>query len=154
MILNNVGILARKLYDQLRCEAAAVKIEKNFRGYVARKAYLTVRSTAIALQTGLRAMKARNEFRFKKQTKAAILIQVSLSIIFMIYGVSVEKMRLGNFFNCLAIFIFCDNFFRLNCGSTLHFLTIKDCKRLLLLHSVVGGEELLGGNSESLKWSE
>ena len=111
-MLNNVGILARKLYDQLRREAAAVKIEKNFRGYVARKSYLTVRSTAITLQTGLRAMKARNEFRFRKQTKAAILVQVLTSISFMVYGLFVEKIRpcSCNFVICLAIRILCDNF--------------------------------------------
>lgn len=72
------GILSRKLYEQLRREAAAVKIKKNFKGYIARKSYLAVRSSAIILQTGLRAMKARDEFRFRKQTKAAIYIQADL----------------------------------------------------------------------------
>ncbi|XP_054822706.1 myosin-17 [Prosopis cineraria] len=72
------GILARKLYEQLRREAAAVKIEKNFRGYIARKSYLTARSSAITLQTGLRAMKGRDEFRFRKRTKAAIIVQARL----------------------------------------------------------------------------
>ncbi|KAI4344563.1 hypothetical protein L6164_011775 [Bauhinia variegata] len=72
------GILARELYEQLRREAAALRIEKHFRGHVARKSYLTTRSSAITLQTGLRAMKARNEFRFRKQTKAAILVQAHL----------------------------------------------------------------------------
>ncbi|XLU78630.1 hypothetical protein S245_002051, partial [Arachis hypogaea] len=72
------GILARKLYEQLRREAAALKIEKNFKGYVARKSFLSVRSSAIIIQTGLRAMKARDEFRFRKQTKAAIHIQANL----------------------------------------------------------------------------
>lgn len=72
--------MARKLYEQLRREAAALKIEKNFRGYIARKSYLKERSSAIIIQTGLRAMKARDEFRFRKQTKAAIQIQVLLLI--------------------------------------------------------------------------
>ncbi|KAK2412429.1 Myosin family protein with Dil domain-containing protein [Trifolium repens] len=69
------GILARKLYEQLRREAAALKIEKNFKGYIDRKSYSKARSSAIILQTGLRSMKARDEFRFRKQTKAAIKIQ-------------------------------------------------------------------------------
>ena len=73
----NIGRLACKLYEHLRREAAAVKIQKNLRGFVARKSYLTLRSSAIALQTGLRTMTARNEFRFRKQTKAAIIIQVA-----------------------------------------------------------------------------
>ncbi|KAI7989958.1 Myosin-17 [Camellia lanceoleosa] len=72
------GMLACKLYEQLRREAAALKIQKHFRRYIARKSYLTVRSSAITLQTGLRAMTACNEFRFRKQTKAAIIIQALL----------------------------------------------------------------------------
>ncbi|KAG6658241.1 myosin-17-like [Carya illinoinensis] len=72
------GILARKLYEQLRREAAALMIQKNFRRYIIRKSYLTVRLSAITLQTGLRAMIARNEFRFRKQTKAAIIVQAHL----------------------------------------------------------------------------
>ncbi|MED6193012.1 hypothetical protein PIB30_014994 [Stylosanthes scabra] len=72
------GILARKLYEKLRREAAALKIEKNFKGYVARRSFLGIRSSAIIIQTGLRAMKARDEFRFRKQTKAAIHIQANL----------------------------------------------------------------------------
>ncbi|KAF1876116.1 hypothetical protein Lal_00006747 [Lupinus albus] len=76
------GLLSRKLYEQLRREAAAVKIAKNFKGYIARKSYTTERLSAIILQTGLRAMKARDEFRFRKQTKAAIHIQASLRRLF------------------------------------------------------------------------
>ncbi|GFS43442.1 myosin family protein with Dil [Actinidia rufa] len=71
------GMLACKLYEQLRQEAAALKIQKYFLRYVARKSYLTARSSAIRLQTGLRAMTARNEYRFRKQTKAAITIQAA-----------------------------------------------------------------------------
>lgn len=44
--------------------------------------------SAIKLQTGLRAMTARNEFRLRKKTKAAIIIQVSSlfsDMIFYIY---------------------------------------------------------------------
>ncbi|PSS15490.1 Myosin-17 like, partial [Actinidia chinensis var. chinensis] len=72
------GMLACKLYEQLRQEAAALKIQKYFLRYVARKSYLTTRSSAITLQTSLRAMTARNEYRFRKQTKAAITIQARL----------------------------------------------------------------------------
>jgi myosin-5 len=74
-----LGVSARKLYEGLRQEAAALKIQKNFRRHTARKAYLTLCLSAISLQTGLRAMTARNEFRFRKQTKAAIIIQVPSS---------------------------------------------------------------------------
>uniref|UniRef100_A0A9I9DAH6 Myosin-17-like n=1 Tax=Cucumis melo TaxID=3656 RepID=A0A9I9DAH6_CUCME len=72
------GVLARKLFEQLRREAAALKIQKCFKRYIARKSYLDLLSSAIKLQTGLRAMKARDEFRFRKRTKAAIIIQARL----------------------------------------------------------------------------
>lgn len=68
--------MARKIYDELRREAGALNIQKNLRRHIDRKSYLTMRKSAIILQTGLRSMTARNEFRFRKQTKAAIIIQV------------------------------------------------------------------------------
>ncbi|VFQ81338.1 unnamed protein product [Cuscuta campestris] len=71
------GMLACKLYEQLRCEAAALKIQKSFRCYVAWKSYSTLQYSAITLQTGMRAMVARDEFRFRKQTEASIKIQAS-----------------------------------------------------------------------------
>lgn len=76
--LLNVGRLACKLFEHMRREAAAVKIQKNLHCYFARKSYATLQCAAITLQTGLRAMTACNEFRFKKQTKAAVCIQVHL----------------------------------------------------------------------------
>lgn len=72
-----VGKTARKLHQQLRQEAAALKIQKNVKRYIAMKSYLTLCSSAITLQAGLRAMDARKEFNFRKRTKAAINIQVS-----------------------------------------------------------------------------
>ncbi|KAH9318445.1 hypothetical protein KI387_020214, partial [Taxus chinensis] len=41
----------------------------------ARKTYVRLHLSAILIQTGFRAMAARNEFRFRQQTKAAIIIQ-------------------------------------------------------------------------------
>jgi len=89
--------LARKLYEKLRREAAALKIEKNFKGYIARKSYLKLRSSATTLQTGLRAMKARDEFRFRKQTKAAIRIQVLL-LIFLVRLLICEEEIMQSFY--------------------------------------------------------
>jgi len=60
----------------MRREAAAVKIQKNMRRHKARESYLQLQAAAVTLQTGLRAMSARNEFRFRKETKAAVHIQV------------------------------------------------------------------------------
>ncbi|XP_071741692.1 myosin-17-like [Rutidosis leptorrhynchoides] len=69
------GLSACKQFEQLKREAAALKIQTGFRCFVATKSYLILRVSAITLQTGLRAMTARDEFRYRKQTKAAICIQ-------------------------------------------------------------------------------
>eukprot|EP00261_Vitis_vinifera_P039030 XP_019080273.1 PREDICTED: myosin-11 isoform X1 [Vitis vinifera] len=69
------GMLACKLYESMRREAAAVKIQKNIRRHEARKTFNKLRVSVLVLQTGLRAMAAHREFRFRKQTKAAIVIQ-------------------------------------------------------------------------------
>ena len=71
-----IGKLACKLFKNLKREAAAVKIQKHARRFEARTAYKRLQSSVLVVQTGLRAMAARNEFRFRKQTKAAIIIQV------------------------------------------------------------------------------
>ncbi|KAH9318468.1 hypothetical protein KI387_020237 [Taxus chinensis] len=69
------GKLARKLYEHIRREDAALQIQKRVRTYQARKTYVKLCLSAILIQTGFRAMAARNEFRFRQQTKAAIIIQ-------------------------------------------------------------------------------
>lgn len=43
---------------------------------VARKAYKELYFSAVSVQAGMRGMAARNVLRFKRQTKAAIVIQV------------------------------------------------------------------------------
>lgn len=63
----------------MRKEAAAMKIQKNLRRSLARKSYTRLWSAVLVLQTGLRAMSARNEYRLGRQTKAAIAIQVYLT---------------------------------------------------------------------------
>jgi myosin-5 len=60
----------------MRREAAAIKIQKHTRKYAARTAYKKLHVSALVVQTGLRAMIARKEFRFRKRTKAATIIQV------------------------------------------------------------------------------
>lgn len=72
----NVGRLARKVYENMRREAAAIKIQKYLRQYQCQTAYKQLRTSALALQTGFRAMVAHNQFRFKRQTKGATIIQV------------------------------------------------------------------------------
>ncbi|KAF5177222.1 Myosin [Thalictrum thalictroides] len=67
--------LARKLYGDMRREAASIFLQKHSRAHTARKAYTELRASAIVIQTGMRAMAARNEFRHRRKTKAAIEIQ-------------------------------------------------------------------------------
>ncbi|XP_042483036.1 myosin-6-like [Macadamia integrifolia] len=69
------GQLARQLYDNMRREAACLRIQKDLRMHLARKPYKALHLSAISIQTGMRGMVARNELRFRRQTKAAITIQ-------------------------------------------------------------------------------
>lgn len=61
---------------QIKRQAAAIKIQKNSRRHNARKAYRKLQVSVLMVQTVLRAMDARKRFRFRKQTEAAIVIQV------------------------------------------------------------------------------
>ncbi|KAI5059574.1 hypothetical protein GOP47_0025893 [Adiantum capillus-veneris] len=71
------GKMARKQYERLKREAAAIQIQKHVRGWLARKSYRKVRAAAIVIQAAFRGMKARKEFRFRKETRAAIKIQTT-----------------------------------------------------------------------------
>lgn len=71
-----LGRMARKQYEDLRKEAAAVCIQKHVRRWLAQKSYAKTRKAAIFVQAGVRGMIARKEFRRRRQTKAAIIIQV------------------------------------------------------------------------------
>ncbi|KAA8543344.1 hypothetical protein F0562_021161 [Nyssa sinensis] len=64
------GRLACKLYENMKREAAALKIQTNLRRHVARMTYNKLKFSVLVLQTGLRAMTARNEFRYRKRTTA------------------------------------------------------------------------------------
>jgi myosin-5 len=68
--------LARKLYQNMRREAASICIQKNIRAHRARKNYTKLQASATVIQTGLRTMSARNKHRHRRRTKAAIIIQV------------------------------------------------------------------------------
>jgi myosin-5 len=70
------GRLACKLFDQMRRVAAAIKVQKNQRMHQARRSYKHLNASVLVVQTALRAMAARNTFRYKKQSKAAVKIQV------------------------------------------------------------------------------
>ncbi|KAL8150294.1 hypothetical protein V2J09_020102 [Rumex salicifolius] len=67
--------LACRLYEDMRREAASIKIQKNLRRHISRKAYKELHSSALVLQTATRKTASRNQFRHKKQAKALTIIQ-------------------------------------------------------------------------------
>ncbi|KAK9148560.1 hypothetical protein Scep_007317 [Stephania cephalantha] len=62
--------------------------------HLARKAYNTLHSSAVCIQTGMRVMVARNDLRFRLQTRAAILIQARTRIASTVKAIVDE--RIGN----------------------------------------------------------
>lgn len=60
----------------MRREAASIRIQKHARAHTARMHYTSLQASAIVIQSGLRAMAARDEYRFRRKTKAAIRVQV------------------------------------------------------------------------------
>ena len=70
------GTLARRRYENLRREAAALKIQTRYRMRQERNKYRDLWSASTTIQSGLRGMAARNKLRFFRQTKAAVIIQV------------------------------------------------------------------------------
>lgn len=74
------GQLARQVYEGLRQEASSLIIQRFFRMHIARKTYKELYSSALSIQTGMRGMAARCELHFRKQTSAAIVIQVEIII--------------------------------------------------------------------------
>lgn len=60
----------------MREEAASIRIQKNVRAHTARKLYKNLQTSAVVIQTGMRAMAAHKEFSERRRTKAATMIQV------------------------------------------------------------------------------
>ncbi|CAL9106643.1 unnamed protein product [Musa textilis] len=69
------GQHARQIYEIMRKEAAALRIQTYFRVHFARKTYKELLYSSITIQAGLRGMTARKELCFRQQTKAATIIQ-------------------------------------------------------------------------------
>ncbi|KAK2637181.1 hypothetical protein Ddye_031973 [Dipteronia dyeriana] len=67
--------LARKLYEDMRREAASIYIQKHVRAHKSRRTYKNLQVAATVIQTGIRALAARNEYRYRRRTKAANKIQ-------------------------------------------------------------------------------
>ena len=85
------GRLACKVYDGIKKEAASLKIQANLRCHLARRKYTNIKLAGVVLQTGMRSMAARKEFRYRRQTTAATLLQViNLLLIFVaLYSMSI-----------------------------------------------------------------
>ncbi|OIW10416.1 hypothetical protein TanjilG_05564 [Lupinus angustifolius] len=67
--------LARKIYKDMRREAASIRIQKHVRTYRARMYYTSLQASTIVIQSGLRALAARNEYSHRRKTKASIKVQ-------------------------------------------------------------------------------
>ncbi|OIW05358.1 hypothetical protein TanjilG_28823 [Lupinus angustifolius] len=68
--------LARKLYEQMRREAASIQIQKHVRAHKERMHYSSLQASTIVIQSGLRALAARNEYSYRRRTKASIKVQM------------------------------------------------------------------------------
>lgn len=81
-----LGKLACKLLEKMRKAKAATTIEKHSRRYLTKTAYGRIKSSAIVLQTALRAVAARRDFMYRRRCRAATVIQVTfIRIISLIY---------------------------------------------------------------------
>ncbi|KAE8679655.1 Myosin-14 [Hibiscus syriacus] len=69
------GQLACKVYDDMRREAASLRIQRHLCMHLARKTLKELCSSAVSIQTFMRGMAARNELCLRRQTRAAIIIQ-------------------------------------------------------------------------------
>ncbi|CAL0326337.1 unnamed protein product [Lupinus luteus] len=67
--------LARKVYKNMRREAASIRIQKHVRTHRARMYYTSLQASTIVIQSGLRALAARNEYSHRRRTKASIKVQ-------------------------------------------------------------------------------
>lgn len=96
------GQLARTVYESMRREASSLRIQRDLRMYLAKKAYKDMCFSAVCIQTGMRGMAARNELRFRRQTRASILIQVTL---FFLILKCFKQLYPFSFYNNLAMWI-------------------------------------------------
>lgn len=74
------GQVGRHRYENMRREAASVKIQKYGRSYISRNAYKNACSSAVSIQTGMRGLAARKELKCRKQTWGAVVIQVRITL--------------------------------------------------------------------------
>lgn len=71
------GRLAYKHYEAMRKEVASIKIQKDLRRNLSRKAYKQLNSSALVLQTFARKIAACNQFKHKKQASPSEFLKLS-----------------------------------------------------------------------------
>ncbi|PNY04685.1 myosin-H heavy chain-like protein [Trifolium pratense] len=69
--------IAREIYEDMKRESASIRIQKYARAHRARVYYTSLQASAIVIQSGLRALAARNEYRYRRRTKASTKIQAA-----------------------------------------------------------------------------
>ncbi|XP_057725408.1 myosin-12 isoform X1 [Arachis stenosperma] len=92
--------LARELYENMRREAASIRIQKHVRAHRARMNYTSLQGCSIVIQSGMRALAARNEFRYRRQTKASIKLQTQWRRVQALSDYKQQK-RAAIIFQCL-----------------------------------------------------
>ena len=64
----------------MRREAASIYIQKHVRAHKLRRTYKNLQAAATVIQTGIQALAAQNEYRYRRRTKAANKIQVTTTV--------------------------------------------------------------------------
>lgn len=71
------GQIARSVFEHKKREAACLRIQAELRCHLARKFYLELYSSVVKIESGMRGMAARRELHFRRQMRAATIIQVN-----------------------------------------------------------------------------
>ncbi|KAI7740644.1 hypothetical protein M8C21_013892, partial [Ambrosia artemisiifolia] len=69
------GQIGRCRYESRKREVATLRIQKDGRMFVKRKAFKNLAFSAIKIQNGMRGMAARNEYRYKRRETTAVILQ-------------------------------------------------------------------------------
>lgn len=72
------GYLARAVYVAKREEAAAITMQQYARGWLCRRAYFELHSSAVIIQSSIRGFSTRCRFLYRKEHASASRIQVCL----------------------------------------------------------------------------
>lgn len=74
------GMLAYNFYQIVRKDAAALKIQTDWRWHKFNQNYNKLKKATITMQAIIRAIAARKKYDFTKQNKTATVIQVILVV--------------------------------------------------------------------------